>query len=90
MKVFVISLAILFIVSGRSNYYTNERHITSNFSVFKSLDSMVQIHASDTIFYCNPDLIKKMEEITGIKANTDVTYFDKISFTMTDYKNWEA
>jgi hypothetical protein len=63
---------------------------TSDEIAFKQIDSVVNANQGDTIFYCSPYLIKKIEEVTKIDA-TDKggSYVGKLFFTKADYEKWD-
>lgn len=57
---------------------------------FKKLDSIVDANKQDTLFYCSPALIQKVERITNIKATeASGSFVGKIYFTLFDYKKWQ-
>ena len=63
------------------------REITS---AFKELDSIVDANKEDTLFYCSPALIHKVERITDIQATeASGSFVGKIYFTLFDYKKWQ-
>lgn len=86
---FLLTFLASYISYSQDTIKIKKRKGRETSEVFAKLDSIVDANKDDTLFYCSPDFIKKVERITKIKAtDASASFVGKIYFTLSDYKTW--
>jgi hypothetical protein len=87
IKVLVFTCTILTYYSCKAQVFSQNTVVNT----FKEIDSLVLANNEDSLFYCSPALIRKIEAITHIHATSKSgSFVGKLYFTKNDYSKWKT